>query len=77
MMSLQFLDYPLDNHRQSFKAVIEFAGQERLTTMGFGGSVALCVSIPILNLIIVPAAVAGATLLYCDQQAGGSPRLQS
>ena len=77
MMSLQFLDYPLDNHRQSFKAVVEFAGQERLTTMGFGGSVALCVSIPILNLIIVPAAVAGATLLYCDQQAGGSPRLES
>ncbi len=77
MMSLQFLDYPLDNHRHSFKAVVEFAGRERLTTMGFGGSVALCVSIPIVNLIIVPAAVAGATLLYCDQQAAGLPQPRS
>jgi CysZ protein len=68
MMSLQFLDYPLDNHRRSFKEVILFAGDERLTTMGFGGAVALCVSIPIVNLLIVPAAVVGATLLYCDRE---------
>lgn len=77
MMSLQFLDYPLDNHRQSFKAVVNFAGKERLTTLGFGGSVALCVSIPVVNLIIIPAAVAGATLLYCDQNTGDAPRLES
>jgi CysZ protein len=77
MMSLQFLDYPLDNHRQSFKAVVTFADQERLTSMGFGGSVALCASIPIVNLIIVPAAVAGATLLYCDQQANSALRLNA
>jgi CysZ protein len=36
--------------------------------MGFGGAVALCVSIPIVNLLIVPAAVVGATLLYCDRE---------
>jgi CysZ protein len=71
MMSLQFLDYPLDNHRLDFRDVVAFAGQQRLTTLGFGGSVAVCVSIPLLNLIIVPAAVAGATLLYCDTREQG------
>jgi CysZ protein len=35
--------------------------------MGFGGLVALCASIPIVNFFVVPAAVVGATLLWCEE----------
>jgi len=67
MMSLQFLDYPMDNHMLSFADVKEAARARRLSSMGFGGVVALCTGIPVVNFFVVPAAVVGATLLWCEE----------
>jgi len=35
--------------------------------MGFGGAAAVVQSIPLLNLLAMPASVAGATALWVDQ----------
>lgn len=67
MMSLQFIDYPMDNHRLSFAKVREAAASRRLSSLGFGGLVALCAGIPVVNFFVVPAAVVGATLLWCEE----------
>jgi CysZ protein len=67
MMSIQFVDYPMDNHQLSFADVKEAVRARRLSSMGFGGLVALCASIPIVNFFVVPAAVVGATLLWCEE----------
>ena len=67
MMSIQFVDYPMDNHQLSFADVKEAVRSRRLSTMGFGGLVALCTAIPIVNFFVVPAAVVGATLLWCEE----------
>ena len=67
MMSIQFVDYPMDNHQLSFADVKEAVRSRRLSSMGFGGVVALCTGIPIVNFFIVPAAVVGATLLWCEE----------
>jgi CysZ protein len=67
MMSLQFLDYPMDNHRLRFADVKKAASSVRLTSMGFGGAVALCASIPVINFFVIPSAVVGATLLWCEE----------
>jgi CysZ protein len=67
MMSIQFVDYPMDNHQLSFADVKEAVRSRRLSSMGFGGIVALCAGIPIVNFIVVPAAVVGATLLWCEE----------
>jgi CysZ protein len=67
MMSIQFVDYPMDNHQLSFADVKEAVRSRRLSSMGFGGLVALCTGIPIVNFFIVPAAVVGATLLWCKE----------
>lgn len=67
MMSIQFVDYPMDNHQLSFADVKEAVRRRRLSSMGFGGLVALCASIPVVNFIVVPAAVVGATLLWCEE----------
>jgi CysZ protein len=64
MMSLQFLDYPMDNHQLRFADVKEAASSIRMTSMGFGGAVALCASIPVINFFVIPSAVVGATLLW-------------
>ena len=71
MMSLQFIDYPMDNHQLSFADVKEAVRSRRLSSMGFGGVVALMASIPVLNFFVVPSAVVGATLFWCEQLQNG------
>ena len=67
MMSLQFVDYPMDNHRLSFGEVRAACSARRSTSITFGAVVAFVSGLPILNLILIPAAVAGATLLWCEE----------
>ena len=38
MMSLQFVDYPMDNHQLSFADVKEAVRTRRLSSLGFGGA---------------------------------------
>lgn len=73
MMCLQFLDYPMDNHRFSFPQVRRAARSRRLSSLGFGGLVALASGIPLVNFIVVPAAVVGATIYWCEELAGKDP----
>jgi CysZ protein len=67
MMSIQFVDYPMDNHQLSFSEVKSAVRSRRLSSLGFGGLVALCTAIPLVNFFVVPAAVVGATLLWCEE----------
>lgn len=67
MMSIQFVDYPMDNHQKSFAQVKNAVRAHRLSSLGFGGLVALCAGIPVVNFFVVPAAVVGATLLWCEE----------
>ncbi len=67
MMSIQFVDYPMDNHQLDFGEVKEAVRSRRLSSLGFGGLVALCTGIPVVNFFVVPAAVVGATLLWCRE----------
>ena len=67
MMSIQFVDYPMDNHQLSFAEVKQAVRSRRLSSLGFGGLVALCTGIPLVNFFVVPAAVVGATLLWCEE----------
>ena len=69
MMSIQFVDYPMDNHQLGFGDVKEAVRSRRLSSMGFGGVVALCAGIPVVNFFVVPSAVVGATLLWCEELA--------
>lgn len=67
MMSIQFVDYPMDNHQKSFAQVKAAVRSRRLSSLGFGALVALCTGIPVVNFFVVPAAVVGATLLWCEE----------
>jgi CysZ protein len=69
MMSITFLDYPMDNHHLRFADVVAASDSHRWCSLGFGGIVALCAGIPIVNFIVVPAAVVGATLFWCEELA--------
>lgn len=64
MMALQYVDYPADNHRVSFPTLRRTLGGSRLSALGFGLPVALAAMVPLLNLVVVPAAVCGATAFW-------------
>ncbi len=64
MMAIQYIDYPADNHQMRFKDVLIRLKEHRSLVLGFGCTVALLSSIPVLNLMVMPAAVLGATRLW-------------
>jgi CysZ protein len=71
MMAVQYVDYPMDNHMLDFAEVKQVLRSRRLSSLGFGGLVALVSGIPLLNFFVVPAAVCGATLFWCEELSRG------
>lgn len=67
MMAIQYLDYPMDNHRISFAEMKQQLKAERLTPLGYGICVLFAAMVPLLNLIVMPAAVAGATRCWVEE----------
>jgi len=70
MFALEYMDYPMGNHGALFRDVRKKCKKRRKLCLGFGGFVALISSVPILNLFIMPVAVAGATAIYVDHFRG-------
>lgn len=66
MFALEYMDYPLGNHGALFRDVRKVLGRRRRVAFGFGSGVAVLSTIPLVNLFIMPMAVAGATALYVD-----------
>ena len=73
---LQYLDYPADNNKISFGALLVDSRSQRKSALSFGGLVLLGSSIPLLNLLVMPAAVAGATSLWVANQQANPPSTQ-
>ena len=67
MLTLEYVDYPMDNHGLKFKEVRRRVRSRRLTGFGFGGLATLCSFVPLLNLLVMPAAVAGATQYWVKE----------
>lgn len=67
VMTLQYIDYPADNHQMPFSALRERLKQQRLSSIGFGGVIILASMIPIVNIFIMPIAVAGGTLFWINE----------
>jgi len=63
MMAAQFCDYSSENNQRSFEDTLTCLGQHRGAALGFGACVTVAMSIPIVNILVPPAAAAGGTLL--------------
>ncbi|WP_165667184.1 sulfate transporter CysZ [Metapseudomonas otitidis] len=64
MMAVQYIDYPADNHKLGWNEMLAWLREKRWQSLGFGGSVYLALLIPFVNIVMMPAAVAGATLFW-------------
>lgn len=69
LLALEYLAYPMENHTFSFVEVRQAAREKRLLTLGFGAATMVATLIPLINLVVMPASVAGATAMWCDKWA--------
>ena len=66
MMAIQYCDYPFDNHKISFKDMRRTLNQRRSNCFSFGIMVSVFSMIPIVNFLVMPVAVCGATAMWVD-----------
>ncbi len=68
MMAIQYIDYPADNHKLGWNEMLAWLREKRWQSMSFGGIVYLALLIPVVNVLMMPAAVAGATLFWVRER---------
>lgn len=66
MMAVQYKDYPFDNHKVPFPVMKQALKEHQGLSYSFGITVAVFAMIPIINLVIMPVAICGATALWVD-----------
>ena len=66
MLALEYRAYPMENHELNFAQTRLQLRRRRLMGLGFGMAVLLATLLPVVNFLVMPAAVAGATLLWVD-----------
>lgn len=66
MMAVQYKDYPFDNHKINFDEMKDELKKRKGLSYSFGITTALFSMVPIVNLVIMPVAICGATALWVD-----------
>ncbi|KRW62480.1 sulfate transporter CysZ [Pseudomonas sp. TTU2014-080ASC] len=72
MMAIQYIDYPADNNKMSWQDMLAWLRSNRWQSMSFGGITYLALMIPGLNVLMMPAAVAGATVFWVRERSEAS-----
>ncbi|WP_293749245.1 sulfate transporter CysZ [uncultured Paraglaciecola sp.] len=67
MMAIQYCDYPCDNHKISFADMKRILQANRSQSFSFGIAVSVFSLIPIVNFLVMPVAVCGATALWVGE----------
>ncbi|MEY3016930.1 MAG: hypothetical protein RL336_65 [Pseudomonadota bacterium] len=65
-MAVQYCDFCADNHQQSFAVMKRGLKKYRWAYLGFGATVAAVSLIPLANLLVMPAAVIGGSLMWSE-----------
>jgi CysZ protein len=64
MMAIEYVDYPMANHRLHFAQQRKRLRGRKLLSWGFGGASLLMTMIPVVNFLAMPVSVAGATAMW-------------
>lgn len=73
MMAVQYIDYPADNNKLGWNEMLAWLREKRWQSLGFGAATYAALLVPGLNILLMPAAVAGATVFWVREL--GSERL--
>jgi len=64
MLAIEYVDYPMANHRLHFAEQRKRLRGRKLLSWGFGGASLLMTMIPVVNFLAMPVSVAGATAMW-------------
>lgn len=67
MMAVQYKDYPFDNHKIPFAETRQVLGNNRGLSYSFGITTSLFAMLPIINMVVMPVAICGATALWVER----------
>ncbi|MCL1127083.1 sulfate transporter CysZ [Shewanella surugensis] len=67
MMAIQYCDYPFDNHKVPFSDMKKALNNTKGSSFSFGATVTLFSMIPIVNFVVMPVAICGATAMWVDK----------
>lgn len=70
MLAFEYSDYPMGNHGLRLRAIRGRLRRRRALALGFGATAAGMTMIPVLNFVVMPSAVAGATAMWVEALAG-------
>jgi CysZ protein len=79
MFAYEYLGYPMDRRRFTFQQKKGLLRSRLRPVIGFGLGNAAVASMPVVNILFIPAAVAGGTILFLELDGGfkASPRSPS
>ncbi len=63
-MGMEYFDYPWSAQHRPFRELVVESRKYRVLLTGFGLAVMAALLVPVLNLLVMPAAVAGATAMW-------------
>lgn len=66
-MAIQYIDYPMDLHRVSFRDMLKQLKNHRKPKYSFGAMIVIFSLIPLLNLLVMPIAVCGSVVFYLEE----------
>lgn len=66
MLAVQYSDFPMGNHGLLFREQRACLRKRRMLALGFGSAAAGLTMIPVVNFVVMPAAVAGATCMWVN-----------
>ncbi len=67
MLAITYIDYPMANHGIGFTELLSRLRERRFLVLGFGGAAMVALAVPVLNFLVIPCAVAGATAMWTEQ----------
>ncbi len=68
LLAVEYVDYPMSNRGHLLKDVRRYLADRRMLSLGFGAMTLALTLVPVVNLVIMPAAVAGATALWLEER---------
>lgn len=72
ILVVQYADYPMANHGLRFREMRRRLARRPGLSLGFGAAAAALSMVPILNFILMPSAVAGATAMWVRELKGST-----
>ena len=66
-LAVSYVDYPASNHGVGFDELRRRLYARRFLSLGFGGAAMAALTVPVLNFLVIPCAVAGATAMWLEQ----------